>query len=207
MQKIVEQITHRRLNEYVYENIYRPLGLTRIGYKPLDRFAESRVIPTERDTTFRKQLIRGYVHDPGAAMFGGVAGHAGVFSDAFDLAELMQLLLNKGTYAGVTLFSPETVALFTKQYSQKSRRGLGFDKPEPDTKKQSPTYEGTPLSVFGHTGFTGTSVWSDPENDMTIVFLSNRVYPDAENPKLVKMGIRTEIQKIIYKAIRKANAR
>jgi beta-glucosidase-like glycosyl hydrolase/CubicO group peptidase (beta-lactamase class C family) len=202
MQKIVEQITHRKLDEYVNENIYRPLGLTRIGYKPLDRFDVSRIIPTERDASFRKALVRGYVHDPGAAMYGGVAGHAGVFSNAFDLAQLMQVLLNKGTYNGVTLFSPETVALFTKQYSPKSRRGLGFDKPEPDTKKQSPTYERVPLSVFGHTGFTGTSVWSDPEHDLTLVFLSNRVYPDAENPKLVKMGIRTEIQKIIYKALK-----
>jgi CubicO group peptidase (beta-lactamase class C family) len=125
-----------------------------------------------------------------------------VFSDAFDLAELMQMLLNKGTYNGTRIFSAETVELFTKRSTDKSRRGLGFDKPEPDPAKQSPTYAKVPLSVFGHTGFTGTSVWSDPDNNLTFIFLSNRVYPDAENPKLVKMNIRTDLQRIVYKALK-----
>jgi CubicO group peptidase (beta-lactamase class C family) len=136
-------------------------------------------------------------------MYGGVAGHAGVFSDAMDLAQLMQMLLNKGEYNGKRILSAETVALFTGRATQKSRRGLGFDKPEPDPQKQSPTYNKVPLSVFGHTGFTGTSVWSDPDNNLTFIFLSNRVYPDAENPKLVKMNIRTDLQKIVYKALPK----
>lgn len=203
MQKIIEQVSGQKLDQYVNEQIYHPMGLTRIGYKPLDRFDKSRIVPTERDTIFRKELVQGYVHDPGSAMYGGVAGHAGVFSDAMDLAQLMQMLLNKGEYNGKRILSAETVALFTGRATQKSRRGLGFDKPEPDPQKQSPTYNKVPLSVFGHTGFTGTSVWSDPDNNLTFIFLSNRVYPDAENPKLVKMNIRTDLQKIVYKALPK----
>jgi beta-glucosidase-like glycosyl hydrolase/CubicO group peptidase (beta-lactamase class C family) len=202
MQKVVEQVSGRKLDEYVYDNIYRPMGLTRIGYKPTLRFDKSRIVPTERDTVFRKQTVQGFVHDPGSAMYGGVAGHAGVFSDAFDLAELMQMLLNKGIYNGTRILSAETVELFTKRSTEKSRRGLGFDKPEPDPAKQSPTYAKVPLSVFGHTGFTGTSVWSDPDNNLTFIFLSNRVYPDAENPNLVKMNIRTDLQRIVYKALK-----
>ena len=202
MQKVVEQISAKTLDTFVYDNIYHPMGLTRIGYKPTQRFDLSRIVPTERDTTFRRQTVRGFVHDPGSAMYGGVAGHAGVFSDAFDLAELMQMLLNKGEYNGRRILNAETIELFTKRGTMKSRRGLGFDKPEPDPKKQSPTYEHVPLSVFGHTGFTGTCVWSDPDNNLTFIFLSNRVYPDAENPKLVKMGIRTDLQKIVYKAMK-----
>jgi CubicO group peptidase (beta-lactamase class C family) len=203
MQKIVEQISGQPLDKYVYDSIYRPMGLTRIGYKPLDRFARSRIVPTERDTVFRKELVQGYVHDPGSAMYGGVAGHAGVFSDAMDLAELMQMLLDEGLYNGRQILTAHTVELFTSRATMKSRRGLGFDKPEPDPKKPSPTYDKVPLSVFGHTGFTGTCVWSDPDNNLTFIFLSNRVYPDAENPKLVKMNIRTDLQKIVYKALPK----
>ena len=160
--------------------------------------------PTENDKLFRKQVVQGFVHDPGAAMYGGVAGHAGVFSNAFDLAQLMQMLLNKGTYNGVRFFSPATVDLFTAQFDKRSRRGLGFDKPEPNADKGSPTWEGTPKAVFGHTGFTGNSVWVDPTTQMTFIFLSNRVYPNAENPRLVKMGIRTNLQKAIYKAMEKS---
>lgn len=203
MQKIVEKVSGMPLDKYVYEKLYRPMGLTRIGFKPLGRFPKSCIVPTERDTSFRHELVRGYVHDPGSAMYGGVAGHAGVFSDAFDLAQLMQMLLNKGKYNGRQILLPSSVERFTMRNSSKSRRGLGFDKPEPDPAKQSPTYDKVPLSVFGHTGFTGTSVWSDPDNNLTFIFLSNRVYPSADNPKLVKMNIRTELQKIVYKALPK----
>lgn len=203
MQKVVEQVSGRPLDSFVYENIYWPMGLTRIGYKPTERYDLARIIPTENDKTFRKQTVRGFVHDPGSAMYGGVAGHAGVFSNAFDLAALMQMLLNKGEYNGKHILNAATVDLFTQRATTKSRRGLGFDKPEPDPAKPSPTYSKVPLSVFGHTGFTGTCVWSDPDNNLTFIFLSNRVYPDAENPKLVKMGIRTDLQKIVYKAMKK----
>lgn len=203
LQKVVEYVSQKPLDEYVSSTFYEPMGLSRIAYKPLEKFMRYEIVPTENDKIFRKQLIQGYVHDPGAAMYGGVAGHAGLFSDAFDLAQLMQLLLNKGVYNGQRFFCEETVALFTKQYSSKSRRGLGFDKPEPDPKKLSPCYEGMPLSSFGHTGFTGTCVWVDPVNQLTFIFLSNRVYPDADNGKLVRMNVRSELQKTIYRAIKK----
>ncbi len=203
LQKIVEQVSGKKLDAFVYDNFYKPMGLTRMGYKPMNRFARIRIMPTENDSAFRKQVVNGYVHDPGAAMYGGVAGHAGVFSNAFDLAALFQMLLNNGNYNGKHLLDSATIKLFTTRQSKISRRGFGFDKPEPDVTKASPCYDGVPLSVFGHTGFTGTCVWSDPENKLTYIFLSNRVYPNAENNQLVKMNIRTDLQEVIYKAIGK----
>jgi CubicO group peptidase (beta-lactamase class C family) len=201
LQKVVEHITAMSLDKYVSDSLYTPMGLTRIGYLPLHRFPATRIAPTENDKVFRHQQVQGYVHDPGSAMYGGVAGHAGVFSNAFDLAQVMQMLLNKGYYNGQRLLSEETVKLFTARYSTKSRRGLGFDKSETAPNKIGPCYDRVPASVFGHTGFTGTCVWSDPDHNLTFIFLSNRVYPDANNPLLVKMGIRNELQKIAYKAM------
>ncbi len=201
LQKIVEAVSGESLDEYVRKNFYEPMGLTRIGYLPLKRFTKGRIPPTENDTSFRKQLIRGYVHDQGCAMYGGVAGHAGVFSNAFDLAAVFQMLLNGGNYNHHSFLKPSTIKLFTSRQSKISRRGFGFDKPEPDVTKPSPCYDGTPLMVFGHTGFTGTCVWSDPENNLTYIFLSNRVYPNAENNMLVKLNVRTDLQESIYKAL------
>jgi beta-N-acetylhexosaminidase len=201
LQKVVEQVSGQPLDQYVAKNFYQPMELTTMGYKPSTRFEKTRIIPTENDTAFRKQLIQGFVHDQGAAMYGGVAGHAGLFSNAFDLAGLYQMLLNKGTYNGQRYLDSATVAFFTARQSKISRRGLGFDKPEPDFSKPSPCYDNVPLSVFGHTGFTGTCIWSDPTNQLTYVFLSNRINPSAENNLLVKMGVRTELQEVIYKAI------
>jgi len=203
LQKIAEAVSGKSLYEFVNENFYRPMGLTRIGYLPLNRFLRDKISPTENDSAFRQQVIRGYVHDPGAAMYGGVAGHAGLFSNAFDLAAVFQMLLNNGQYSGKRLLDSATIKTFTTRQSKISRRGFGFDKPEPDVSKPSPCYDGVPLSVFGHTGFTGTCVWSDPENKLTYIFLSNRVYPNAENNQLVKMNIRTDLQKVIYKALEK----
>lgn len=201
LQKIVEKVSGKKLDEYVRDNFYRPMGLTHIGYNPLQCFAANRIPPTEYDTIFRKQVVRGYVHDPGAAMYGGVAGHAGVFSTAFDLAALFQMLLNDGVYNGHRFLDSATIKVFTSRQTKLSRRGLGFDKPEPDVSKSSPCYDGVPLSTFGHTGFTGTCVWSDPDNNLTYIFLSNRVYPNADNNMLVKMNIRTQLQEVIYKTI------
>jgi beta-glucosidase-like glycosyl hydrolase/CubicO group peptidase (beta-lactamase class C family) len=202
LQKIVEKVSGQPLDVYVTNAFYKPMGLTRIGFKPSERYGRERSLPTENDSAFRKQIIRGYVHDPGAAMYGGVAGHAGVFSNAFDLAALFQMLLNDGVYCGKRMLDSSTIHLFTARQSKISRRGFGFDKPEPDVSKPSPCYDGVPLSVFGHTGFTGTCVWSDPENKLTYIFLSNRVYPNAENNQLVKMNIRTDLQEVIYKALK-----
>jgi CubicO group peptidase (beta-lactamase class C family) len=188
-------------------NFYWPMGLQRLTYNPLQNgFDAIDCMPTENDMLFRKQLVRGYVHDPGAAMMGGVSGHAGIFANASDLASLMQMLLNGGTFAGKRFLESSTIDLFTRKESAISRRGYGFDKPEPDPNKTNPCSDEVPLSTFGHTGFTGTCIWVDPDNQLIYVFLSNRVHPNAENWKLVSMGVRTEIQSTIYKAIKNAKS-
>jgi len=195
------------LDHYARSNFYEPLGLQTIGYNPLGRLKKSNIAPTENDRTFRGQVIRGYVHDPGAAMLGGVCGHAGLFSNAYDIATLMQLCLNKGTYGGQFYFSASTFDFYNTTHfsSDRNRRGVGFDKPvmEPD---KGPACNSASANSFGHSGFTGTLVWADPEEDLVYVFLSNRVYPDAGNRKLLNMNIRTDIQQVIYDAVSSANS-
>jgi beta-glucosidase-like glycosyl hydrolase/CubicO group peptidase (beta-lactamase class C family) len=201
--KIIEQITKTPLNDYVQQNFYTKMGLRSLVYKPLAYYDKKNIAPTENDTKFRKQVVQGYVHDPGAALLGGVGGHAGLFANATDLAALMQMYLDKGKYAGKQWLDSTTVKEFTQKclYCPKNRRGLCFDKPETDAKKDSPVAKNcSPLS-FGHAGFTGTLVWADPANGLVYVFLSNRVYPNADENKLAKSGIRTQIQKLLYEAI------
>lgn len=202
----VEHITGTPLNVFVNDTYYKSLGLATMGYHPLWHFKASQIPPTEKDTVFRRQLIDGDVHDPAAAMLGGVAGHAGLFSDASDLAVLMQMLLWKGEYGGRRYISKATVEEFTRvQFPlNHNRRGLGFDKPALDRNQEGPCSGDASPQSFGHSGFTGTFVWADPAEQLVYVFLSNRVYPDAENSKLVKLGIRTNIQQVIYSAIRKS---
>lgn len=196
----VNRITKKPLNEFAETNFYSKLGATTLGYLPLSRFSKERIIPTENDIFFRKQLIQGYVHDPGAAMMGGVAGHAGLFSNANDLAKLMQMYLNKGTYGGETFFKASTIDYFTSCpfCSSHNRRGIGFDKPEMES-KIGPTCQCVSAKSFGHTGFTGCLTWADPETGILYVFLSNRVYPDASNTKLAQMDVRTRIQEVLAK--------
>jgi CubicO group peptidase (beta-lactamase class C family) len=134
----------------------------------------------------------------GAAMMGGVEGHAGLFSDAYDMAALMQMLLDGGRYGGVQYLDPKTIRLFTAKQTGNSRRGLGFDKPETDARLISPTSELVSSSAFGHSGFTGTCVWADPAYDLVYVFLSNRIHPDMDNRKLISENVRTKIQDVIY---------
>lgn len=201
--KIVKQLTNQNIEDYLNEHFYYPMNLTRIGYKPLNRFLREEIAPTENDTVFRKQLVWGDVHDQAAAMFGGVAGHAGLFSNAHDLAAIMQMLMDNGMYQGVRYLKPETVRYFTTAPfadSNDNRRGIGFDK-LPKGKKGSftPSKSGS-MKGYGHTGFTGTFVWADPENNTVIVFLSNRVYPNAEPNTLVKMGLRSVLHDIVYEA-------
>ncbi len=201
IKKIVEKQSGMPFDQYV-EGIYREMGLRTAGFNPYRRFDLARIAPTEDDRIFRKQLVHGYVHDPGAAMVGGVGGHAGVFTDATDLAAIMQLFLNGGTYGGIQYIKPEVIARYTScVYCPGNRRGIGFDKPLPSL-HGGPTCGLVSLKSFGHTGFTGTMAWADPEYDINYVFLSNRVYPDAENWKIVKMDIRTDIQRVIYEALR-----
>ncbi len=203
MQEIIERIVNQPLNEFVEHNFYAPLGLQTLTFNPFEKIPLTQIAPTEHDLTFRNRKIQGYVHDPGAAMYGGVAGHAGLFGTANDLAVVLQLLLNKGTYGDVTLMNAETIEAFTKRQSTKSRRGWGWDKPEPEKGKGGPVSKLAPKSTFGHTGFTGTSMWADPENQLIYVFLSNRVYPKATNNALLDLGIRTQIHDLIYESIEK----
>lgn len=198
-----EHLSGRSIDQYLWP-VYRKLGAHTMGYLPLERFPKKIIAPTENDKTFRKQIIQGYVHDPGAAMLGGVAGHAGIFSNANDLAKIMQLYLNKGNYGGEQFITQSTLNYFTSCIAcpEGNRRGLGFDKPEPDKSKEGPTCESASLKSFGHTGFTGTYAWADPENGLVYIFLSNRVNPDAENKKLSKLNTRTNIHQVFYDAIK-----
>lgn len=204
MKKVAEKLNHQPLDSFVTKNYYAPLGLSTMGYNPRSRFPLERIIPTEKDMKFRKVLVHGDVHDPAAAMMGGVAGHAGVFSDANDLAILMQMMLQGGEYGGKRYFRKETLSEFTRQQyiENENRRGLIFDKPEVDISKSNPTAKDASSKTFGHSGFTGTCVWVDPEQNLVYVFLSNRVNPDAGNNKLANMNIRTDIHQAIYDAIR-----
>ncbi|MBP9151244.1 MAG: serine hydrolase [Flavobacteriales bacterium] len=202
MKKLIKLESGKPLDEYAMTNFYKPLGLTTMGFLPRQRIKLNKIVPTENDMKFRKQLIQGDVHDQGAAMLGGVGGHAGLFSNANDLAVMMQLFLDEGEYGGQRYISAKTVNEFTKcQYCKNgNRRGIGFDKPEPSGKGGS-TCECVSMLSFGHTGFTGTMAWADPEKDIVYIFLSNRVYPDAENSKLLKMDVRTNIQQVIYDSL------
>lgn len=175
-----------------------------MGYNPLNRFHKDRITPTEFDKAYRGQLIHGYVHDPAAAMLGGVGGHAGLFSNANDLGIMMQMYLNGGSYGGDKFFSPEVIADFTRcQFCDNdNRRGAGFDKPL-RSGAGGPSCGCTDKEAFGHQGFTGTVTWADPGEHVVYVFLSNRVYPNAENKKLLELNIRTDIQKAFYEAVQK----
>ncbi|HOY49057.1 MAG TPA: serine hydrolase, partial [Flavobacteriales bacterium] len=202
---IIEHHTGKSLDSYVDSVFYKPMGLSRITYNPLNKFKKEEIIPTEQDNLFRKQLVHGYVHDQGAAMMGGVGGHAGIFADAGDLAALMQMILNTGEYGGKRYLTKATIDEFVKcQFCEnENRRGLGFDKPEMNYGKTGPTCKCVSALSFGHTGFTGTIAWVDPEQKLIYVFLSNRVYPDAENKKINTLATRVEIQEAIYQAIDK----
>ncbi len=201
--KIIENITNEDFPTYVDNNFYKKLGADRTGYLPLKRFSKNEIVPTEVDMIFRKQLLQAYVHDPGAAMLGGVCGHAGVFSTANDLAKIMQMYLQNGNYGGNKFFNDTTIKYFTTSPFLKNgnRRALGFDKPQMDYSKVGPTCQCVSGKSFGHTGFTGTMVWVDPETEILYIFLSNRIHPNQDNSKLVKMNVRTNIQQVIYDAI------
>jgi len=203
MGKIVEAITGMPLDEYVKKTYYDPLGMSSAGFRPRERFPLGRIAPTALEPNFRRQLLRGDVHDPGSAMFGEVAGHAGLFSDAYDLALLEQMLLNGGVLDGRSYLKKETIDFFTAYHSSTSRRGLGFDKPEKDNAKRKEPYPCLSASpeTFGHTGFTGTCVWVDPVYHLVFIFLSNRVNPVEDNPKLSALAIRGRIQETIYQAM------
>ena len=199
MKDMVERQSGKAMESYVMDQFYKPLGMTRAGFNPRLRFPKEEIIPTEDDKEFRKTLLEGYVHDQGAAMVGGVSGHAGLFSNANDLAILYQMILNGGIYGGTRYFKTETVKMFTAKQSAISRRGLGFDRWDEESTKGYPSKLASPLT-FGHTGYTGTCVWVDPKYNLVYVFLSNRVNPGVTS-KLIDLNIRGRIQDVIYEAI------
>tara|TARA_Y100001968_G_scaffold333810_1_gene399745 strand:+ start:1777 stop:4596 length:2820 start_codon:yes stop_codon:yes gene_type:complete len=204
--QMIKDITGLNQDQYVDSNFYSRLGLKNIGYQPRNKWPLEKITPTENDKVFRQQLIHGDVHDQGAAMLGGVAGHAGLFSNANDLAVMMQLFMQYGIYGQDTLLSEETVKLFTSSpyyQSNKNRRGIAFDKPVRNGAGGPTCFNCASTKSFGHSGFTGTLAWADPENGFVYVFLSNRVHPNAENKKLITMNIRTRIQKVFIEAINK----
>lgn len=202
LKEALERKYKKGLDELAENEFYSALGADRTTFLPLKKFSKDDIVPTEKDTYYRNQLLHGYVHDMGAAMLGGVSGHAGLFSNANDVAKIMQMYLQKGFYGGQRFLKSSTIDKFNKRYfeDKKVRRGLGFDKPQLD-----PRIEATCGCVsdksFGHSGFTGAYTWADPESEIVYVFLSNRVYPTMENRGLVKENIRTEIQRLIQESI------
>ena len=202
LKEYLEKTTGKTIDQLSSENFYKSLGMNNTMYNPLRKFDSSVIPPTENDTYFRHTLIQGYVHDMAAAMQGGVAGHAGIFSNSMDIAKMMQMYLQKGNYGEIQYFSPATFDTFNTCYfcAEGNRRGLGFDKPQ--LGKEGPTCGCVSKSSFGHTGFTGTMAWADPETEIVYIFLSNRTFPDSNAAnKLSKENIREDIQKVIQDAI------
>jgi serine-type D-Ala-D-Ala carboxypeptidase len=207
LKEVIERIVGRSLDMYVAEKFYRPLGACTMGFCPWKRYDVERLIPTEIDGYFRKEPLQGFVQDAGAALAGGVAGHAGLFSTAYDLALVGQMLLGGGSYGGRQYFRPETVRLFTAQQSALSRRGLGFDRWDPEAREPYPSRLAS-HEIFGHTGYTGTCLWIDPEHQLVYIFLSNRTYP-KDSRKLNQLNIRPRILDTVYEAmlVREASTR
>lgn len=201
MKYFLEDYYNSSLDFITSKEIYDPLGANFTTYVPLNKFPVEQIVPTEEDNLWRRQLVQGYVHDQGAAMQGGIGGHAGLFSTANDVAKIMQLYLNGGNYGGRQYLKPETIDKFNTCYycENNVRRGVGFDKPQ--LGKAGPTCGCVSLSSFGHTGFTGTFAWADPEEEIVFVFLSNRTFPDVDNRKLIQNNIREKIQQVIYDSI------
>ncbi len=201
LHEILKQRFNIQIEKFVVDSFYIPMGLKTITYKPKQKIDTNLIAPTENDKDFRKQILKGYVHDPGAAMLGGIGCHAGLFSNAEDLAQIGQLLLNKGMYNGKKYLDSCSILQFNHRYYKDNRRAIIFDKPEADTTKDSPVSKYVSDLSFGHTGFTGTMIWIDPAYDLVFVFLSNRVHPSAKDNLLAKYNVRTEIQNIIYKSL------
>ena len=207
MKALCERLLNQELDKFMAQNFYESLGLSTMMFNPLDRFPADSIAPTEQEKVFRRQLIRGTVHDPGAAMMGGVSGHAGLFSNALDLATLFQMNLQHGLYGGKRYFQEQTLPVFIKNYNKGNRRGLGWDKPEPAgsaNRNGNASYvsDFASRNSFGHSGFTGTVVWADPDEQVVFVMLANRVNPmGGDNVKIIKQATRRRVQDLVYKAI------
>lgn len=200
LKEIVEVVAEQDFEQFLSANFYLPMKLHTLTFNPLTKFSKERIPPTEDDTYFRNQLVHGYVHDQAAAMLSGVAGNAGLFGSATDVAAMMQMFLDNGYFEGKQYVDSMTVAKFTSRQFSNNRRGLGFDKPANVAKNGNAAMEASPFS-FGHTGFTGTIAWADPKNKLVFVFLSNRIHPNAENRLLMSLDVRAKIQSISYRAV------
>lgn len=201
LKDIIEKVTEQEFDTYLYSNFYDKLGMENLCFLPKNNLDVDRIVPTENDYEFRSQLLQGNVHDMGAAMLGGIGGHAGLFSNANDLAKIMQLYLNNGNYGDEVYFSKDIIEEFTKcQFCENdNRRGLGFDKPALEDQEGGPTCKCVSSTSFGHSGFTGTLAWADPETQIIYVFLSNRIHPNSDNKKLLDLNVRTNIMEQIFK--------
>ncbi|MBQ8703819.1 MAG: serine hydrolase [Bacteroidales bacterium] len=200
---VVKRVGGMPLDEYMSEYFYRPMGLRRTTFLPMQNgIGAAFVAPTEQDSL--RGVICGEVHDPNAYAMGGVSGHAGLFSTAEEVAQLMQMLLDGGVYQGKRYLKEETVALFTSRHfaNQGNRRALCFDKPLINGGPNGPACAEASQASYGHTGFTGTMLWVDPDCQLVYVFLSNRVHPSAEANLLARMNVRTDIQSVIYKILK-----
>ncbi len=200
---LVENVTKQPFENYVRKTFYEPMGLTTAGFNPTERIDVSRIPPTEEDDYWRNQMVKGYVHDMGAAMLNGVSGHAGLFAQPIEIAAILQMLLNNGVYNGKEYFRSETIKQFTTRHPKSKRRGIGFDMKDLKARKKM-THISTLASsqAFGHLGFTGISVWADPKHNLIYVFCSNRTYPKMNNRKIIQMDIRPRIQSVAYKAMK-----
>lgn len=200
LQVLVERITDMPMDVYVDSVFYKPMGMSTLSFNPLCKYPLKRITPTERDTEFRHVLVWGTVHDQIAAMKGGVSGHAGLFSNAHDIAKIMQMQLQDGSYGGRQFLQKETIEKFTAQQFEGNRRGLGWDKPE-NGDNYNPASRYAAFDSFGHSGFTGTIVWADPTFNLVFVFLSNRIYPNIDNNKLIDFNIRKRINDVVYESM------
>ncbi len=201
LKNYIESYYGKSLQDITQDHFYKSLGANYTTYNPREKFSLRDIVPTEEDNYYRYQKVHGYVHDMGAAMQGGIGGHAGIFSNANDVAKIMQMYLQKGYYGGRRFLKPETIDKFNQCYYCESdnRRGVGFDKPQ--LGDVGPTCGCLSMTSFGHSGFTGTYAWADPEEEIVYVFLANRTYPEAGQNLLLKENIRTEVQRLIYEAI------
>ena len=208
---VITRLSGVNYTDYLDQNFYRPLGATTVTYRPSRKFSDDQIVPTEYDNYYRKRLIHGSVHDESSAVLGGISGNAGLFASANDLAKIVQMYVQFGTYGGKRYLNHSTMEEFTTiQFPQnKNRRGLGFDKPLIDNQKfdrenSYPCPAVSPQS-FGHSGFTGTFFWADPSNGLIYIFLSNRVYPTRENNKISEMNVRTDILQLVYDQLNRIN--
>lgn len=197
---VINQLLNQPMEQFLEQNFYNPMGLSSLTYRPRLKYRCDEIAPTENEKSFRHQLLCGLVHDSGAAIMGGIAAHAGLFGNANDLAKLMQMNLQNGEYGGIRYLQPQSIEKYTQWKRPQNRRGLGWDKPERMDFVSPTSYFATP-KTYGHTGFTGTAVWVDPEFELIYVFLSNRTYPDGSNEELIEKNIRTRIQDVIYESI------